>query len=114
MSIARCEKLFEWIENDLYLLSLNDINCIHPPTKEQKLQAGRRIICLREKIQRIIVTMKKLNRLANNDALYHHPMRNENLRAKLTRSQDSILVDEETIIKFQCILNVLSFQISKP
>ena len=109
MSVARLEKLFEWIENDLYLLSLNDINCVHPPTKEQKLQAGRRIISSKEKIQKLIITMKKLNRLANNDALYHHPMRNENLRAKLTRSQDSISVAEETIIKFQCILNSLAY-----
>ncbi|NGX48662.1 MAG: hypothetical protein K940chlam5_00252 [Candidatus Anoxychlamydiales bacterium] len=109
MSVARCERLLERIETDLYLLSLNDINCMHPPTKEQKLQAGRRIISSKEKIQKLIITMKKLNRLANNDALDHHPMCHENLRAKLTCSQDSILVDKKTIIKFQCILNFLAY-----
>ncbi|NGX52949.1 MAG: hypothetical protein KR126chlam5_01256 [Candidatus Anoxychlamydiales bacterium] len=32
MSVARCERLLERIETDLYLLSLNAINCIHPPS----------------------------------------------------------------------------------
>ncbi|NGX29331.1 MAG: hypothetical protein KR126chlam4_00882 [Candidatus Anoxychlamydiales bacterium] len=114
MSVARCERLFILMREDIEILRHSNRNVLrrssgleNQPTQEQINVSTLRMISLRERIQEIITTMKKLNRLANNDVGYHHPKCDKHLRSRLTRSQDSMIVDEETILALQKKLNEL-------
>jgi len=110
MSVSSLDRLFKRLQDHLYLLSLDERSSWHPPKTEEKLKIGRIVNDLRGKITDILNSAMKLNRLTHESFENYPPNSTDNLRENLTRSQDSIVMDKDTIIKYICILRALFFR----
>ena len=110
MLVENCEKNLCALQEAVEFLSsgcpIHNTNAIRPQiSQKQKTIITHQIRDLIDKIQELIGTMKKLNRIHGGDPYQHTHGCERNLTNRLTQSQDSMMVDKNTIIDFQKRLN---------